>query len=183
MHTEEAVYVFGVACLWVDRQTSKTFQGELWMLRFMRWHPLCLCAPICRGNGWSFPITSGRQGRSHRRRLSSTGNSYVHRVASSISGLESYRVRLGCFREMSSCSQSATKESWVLAAALQEQWLSLPMEMVDRIIESITHHCMCCIASWGVHISYCRYFSYNKLIPSIFSFYTCANFYTTIIVW
>ncbi|KFM62659.1 Transposable element Tc1 transposase, partial [Stegodyphus mimosarum] len=41
-----------------------------------------------------------------------------------------------------------------LATALQEQWLSLPMELIDRIIESITYHCMCYIASRGDHIPY-----------------------------
>ncbi|KFM68527.1 Transposable element Tcb1 transposase, partial [Stegodyphus mimosarum] len=39
-----------------------------------------------------------------------------------------------------------------LATALQDQWLSLPMELIGRIFESITHHCMCCIASRGDHI-------------------------------
>ncbi|KFM58874.1 Transposable element Tcb2 transposase, partial [Stegodyphus mimosarum] len=62
-----------------------------------------------------------------------------------------------------------------LATALQEQWLSLPMELIDRVIESITH---CCIASRGNHIPYSRFFSYSKLISSICSFYTCANFCT-----
>ncbi|GBL94666.1 hypothetical protein AVEN_83981-1 [Araneus ventricosus] len=38
-----------------------------------------------------------------------------------------------------------------LATALQEQWLSLPTELIDRIIDSITHRCMCCIASRGDH--------------------------------
>ncbi|KFM74961.1 Transposable element Tcb2 transposase, partial [Stegodyphus mimosarum] len=37
----------------------------------------------------------------------------------------------------------------VLATALQEQWLSLPMELIDHIIENITHHYMCCIAPRG----------------------------------
>ncbi|KFM68256.1 Transposable element Tcb1 transposase, partial [Stegodyphus mimosarum] len=41
-----------------------------------------------------------------------------------------------------------------LATPLQEQWLSLPMELIDRIIESITHRCMCCIASRGDPIPY-----------------------------
>ncbi|KFM62357.1 hypothetical protein X975_05467, partial [Stegodyphus mimosarum] len=36
-----------------------------------------------------------------------------------------------------------------LPTALEEQWLSLPVELTDRITESITHHCMCCIASRG----------------------------------
>ncbi|KFM71821.1 Transposable element Tc1 transposase, partial [Stegodyphus mimosarum] len=41
-----------------------------------------------------------------------------------------------------------------LATALQEQWLFLPMELIDRIIPSITHRCVCCIASSGDHIPY-----------------------------
>ncbi|KFM62471.1 Transposable element Tc1 transposase, partial [Stegodyphus mimosarum] len=41
-----------------------------------------------------------------------------------------------------------------LATALQEQWLSLPMELIDRIIESNTDRCMCFIASRGDHIRY-----------------------------
>ncbi|GFY35900.1 DDE_3 domain-containing protein [Trichonephila clavipes] len=31
------------------------------------------------------------------------------------------------------------------STALEEQWLIFPAELVDRIIESITHRCMCCI--------------------------------------
>ena len=42
----------------------------------------------------------------------------------------------------------------VLSTALQKLWLSLPMELIDRIIESITHHCMCCIASQIDNIPY-----------------------------
>ena len=41
-----------------------------------------------------------------------------------------------------------------LAIALQEQWLLLPMELIDHIIESITDRCICCIASRGDHIPY-----------------------------
>lgn len=41
-----------------------------------------------------------------------------------------------------------------LATALQDQWLSLPMELTDRVIESITHRCLCCLASRGDHIPY-----------------------------
>ncbi|KFM62725.1 Transposable element Tcb1 transposase, partial [Stegodyphus mimosarum] len=41
-----------------------------------------------------------------------------------------------------------------LETALQEQWLLLPMELIDRIIEGITHRCICCIASRGDHIPY-----------------------------
>ncbi|KFM64816.1 Transposable element Tcb2 transposase, partial [Stegodyphus mimosarum] len=41
-----------------------------------------------------------------------------------------------------------------LATALQEQWLSLRMELIDRITESITYRCMCCLASRGDHIPY-----------------------------
>ncbi|GBN25947.1 hypothetical protein AVEN_273348-1 [Araneus ventricosus] len=37
-----------------------------------------------------------------------------------------------------------------LAAALQEQWLALPTELIDRIIDSITHRCTCGIASRGI---------------------------------
>ena len=64
-----------------------------------------------------------------------------------------------------------------LATVLQEEWLSFSIQLVDRIIESITHRCMCCIISRGDDIPYWRYFSYSKLTPSICSFYTCANFY------
>ena len=41
-----------------------------------------------------------------------------------------------------------------LATALQEQWLSLPLELIDRLIDSITHRCMCCLAARGDHIPY-----------------------------
>ncbi|KFM63970.1 Transposable element Tcb2 transposase, partial [Stegodyphus mimosarum] len=41
-----------------------------------------------------------------------------------------------------------------LATRLQKQWLSLPMELIDHIIESITHCCICHIASRGDHIPY-----------------------------
>ena len=41
-----------------------------------------------------------------------------------------------------------------LATVLQKQWLSLPMELINRIIESIIHRCMCCIASRGDYIPY-----------------------------
>ena len=41
-----------------------------------------------------------------------------------------------------------------LATALQEQWLSLPVELFDCIIENITHCCMYCIASRCDHILY-----------------------------
>ena len=34
------------------------------------------------------------------------------------------------------------------------QWLSLLMELIDIIIESITHRCMYCIASRDDHIPY-----------------------------
>ncbi|GBM82953.1 hypothetical protein AVEN_68103-1 [Araneus ventricosus] len=40
-----------------------------------------------------------------------------------------------------------------LATVLQEQWLSLP-ELIDRIIDSITHRYMCCIASREDHTPY-----------------------------
>ncbi|GFV59010.1 DDE_3 domain-containing protein [Trichonephila clavipes] len=38
-----------------------------------------------------------------------------------------------------------------LAAALKEQWLALPTELTYRKIESVTHRCMCCIASRKIH--------------------------------
>ena len=41
-----------------------------------------------------------------------------------------------------------------LETVLQDQWLSLPREQIDRIIESIMRHCMCCIASRGDRIPY-----------------------------
>ena len=41
-----------------------------------------------------------------------------------------------------------------LVTALEEQWLSLPMELIDRMIESITHRYMCCIAFRDDHIPY-----------------------------
>ncbi|KFM62355.1 Transposable element Tcb1 transposase, partial [Stegodyphus mimosarum] len=41
-----------------------------------------------------------------------------------------------------------------LVTALQKQWLSHPMKLIDCIIESITHHCMCCISSRADHIPY-----------------------------
>ena len=41
-----------------------------------------------------------------------------------------------------------------LATASQEQWLSFTMELIDRIIESITHRCIYCIAFRGDSIAY-----------------------------
>lgn len=41
-----------------------------------------------------------------------------------------------------------------LSTALQEQWLALPTDLIDRIIDSITHRCMCCIAARGDHTPY-----------------------------
>ena len=41
-----------------------------------------------------------------------------------------------------------------LVTALEEQGLSLPMELIDRVIESLTHRYMCCIAFTGDHIPY-----------------------------
>ena len=41
-----------------------------------------------------------------------------------------------------------------LSTALQEQWLSLPTELIDCLIDSITHRCVCCIASRGDHTPY-----------------------------
>ncbi|KFM75394.1 Glutamate receptor 1, partial [Stegodyphus mimosarum] len=42
----------------------------------------------------------------------------------------------------------------MLPTALREQLLSLPMELMDCIIGSIAHRCMCCIASVGNHTPY-----------------------------
>ena len=41
-----------------------------------------------------------------------------------------------------------------LRTALQKQWYSLPIELIDHIIESITHRCIRYIASKGNHSPY-----------------------------
>ncbi|GFW85688.1 DDE_3 domain-containing protein [Trichonephila clavipes] len=41
-----------------------------------------------------------------------------------------------------------------LSTAFEKQRLALHIELLDHNIESITHHCMCCIASQGDHMPY-----------------------------
>ncbi|KFM75462.1 hypothetical protein X975_23465, partial [Stegodyphus mimosarum] len=108
MHTEEAVSVFGVGSLWVDAQTSMSFQGGTVNAQVYRDDILdAYVRPYVGAIGDAFLLQEDNA-RPHRACIV---DDYLQQER--IMRMEwqarspDFRAHLRCFRKTSSCSQSA----------------------------------------------------------------------------